>query len=249
MTDQSAAFKGRYWEIDTFRGIAIVMMVTFHILFDLSYLGIPLADVHSGFWRLFALTTASLFVFLVGLSLSISYARSSAHLHGSALMMKYFRRGLGIFLLGLLITLVTWLMIGEGMIIFGILHLIGLSIIIAPFFIRLGCANLMVGIGVVLIGIGLSVFEGPIWLAWMGLHPSWFYSLDYEPLFPWFGLVLIGIAVGSALYPEGKRLFAVTEVQAFPFRALSAAGRHSLIIYLLHQPIILAFILLFRGIL
>jgi uncharacterized membrane protein len=249
MTDQSAAFKGRYWEIDTARGVAITMMVTFHILFDLSYLGVPLVDVHSGFWRLFALTTASLFVFLVGLSLSISYARASAYLHGTALMMKYFRRGLGIFILGLLITLATWLMIGEGMIIFGILHLIGLSIIIAPFFIRLGCANLMVGIGVVLIGIGLSAFEGPIWLAWIGLHPSWFYSLDYEPLFPWFGLVLIGIAVGSALYPEGKRLFAVSDVQASPLRALSTMGRHSLVIYVLHQPIIIAFILLFSGML
>jgi uncharacterized membrane protein len=247
MTDQNAAFQGRYWEIDTLRGIAIVMMVTFHVLFDLSYFGIPLVDVHSGFWRLFALTTATTFVFLVGLSLSISYARSSTALQGVPLMMKYFRRGAGIFLLGMLITLATWLMVGEGMIIFGILHLIGVSIILAPFFLRLGCANLMVGTGVVLIGAGLSAFEGPIWLAWMGLHPAWFYSLDYEPLFPWFGLVLIGIAVGSAFYPSGRRLVDVPDIQAPPVGALTTMGRHSLAIYLLHQPVILALIWLFGG--
>jgi uncharacterized membrane protein len=245
MTDQSVAFHGRYWEIDTVRGIAIAMMVTFHILFDLSYLGIPLVDVHSGFWRLFALTTASTFVFLVGLSLSISYARSSEKLDRNALMMKYFRRGLGIFLLGMVITLATWLMIGEGMIIFGILHLIGISIMLAPLFLWLGSANLMIGIGVVLIGIGLSAFEGPLWLAWMGLHPSWFYSLDYEPLFPWFGLVLIGIAVGSTLYPGGNRLLDLPDIKVPPVSALAAMGRHSLVIYLLHQPVILACILLF----
>ncbi len=245
MTDQSAAFRGRYWEIDTVRGIAIVMMVLFHILFDLSYFGIPLVDVHSGFWRWFALSTASTFVFLVGLSLSISYARNSTKLDRNALMTKYFRRGAGIFLLGMVITLATWLMIGEGMIIFGILHLIGLSIMLAPFFLRLGCANLMVGIGVVLIGTGLSAFEGPLWLAWMGLHPSWFYSLDYEPLFPWFGLVLIGIAVGSMLYPGGKRLFDIPEIRVPPVGVLAAMGRHSLVIYVLHQPVILAFLLLF----
>lgn len=247
MTDQNAAFRGRYWEIDATRGVAIVMMVTFHVLFDLSYFGIPLVDVHSGFWRLFALATASTFVFLVGLSLSISYARSSTKLQGGALMMKYFRRGAGIFLLGMLITLATWLMVGEGMIIFGILHLIGLSIILAPFFLRLGFSNLMVGVGVILIGAGLSAFEGPIWLAWMGLHPAWFYSLDYEPLFPWFGLVLIGIAAGSALYPEGKRLFALPDTHSPPMGALAAMGRHSLAIYLLHQPVILALIWLFGG--
>ncbi|HDR73968.1 MAG TPA: DUF1624 domain-containing protein [Methanoculleus sp.] len=249
MTEQSAVCKERYWEIDAFRGIAIVMMVTFHVLFDLSYLGMPIVEVHSGFWRLFAIATASTFVFLVGVSLSISHARSSAHLHGRALTMKYIRRGMGILLLGLVITLVTALMIGEGMIIFGILHLIGVSIMIAPLFLRLGCANFMLGVGVILIGIGLTAFEGPIWLAWMGLHPSWFYSLDYEPLFPWFGIVLIGIAVGSALYPGGRRLVAIPEVQAVPVRALSAAGRHSLFIYLLHQPVIIGLILLGTGLL
>ncbi|MCX6687547.1 MAG: heparan-alpha-glucosaminide N-acetyltransferase domain-containing protein, partial [Methanoregula sp.] len=65
----------RYIEIDAARGVAILMMVLFHIVFDLSFFyGYPF-NIATGFWRYFALSTASLFLLIVGVSLVISHAR------------------------------------------------------------------------------------------------------------------------------------------------------------------------------
>lgn len=240
MDQTTAASGGRFWEIDALRGMAIIMMVTFHVLYDLDYFGFVPVAVHSGFWRSFALVTASTFVFLVGVSLSISHARARRRLEGFPLSLKYLRRGAGIFLLGMLITAVTYLFLGDGYVVFGILHLIGLSIIIAPVFLPHPRGCLIGGILVIAAGLLISGIEGPIWLAWLGIHPAGFYSVDYEPLFPWFGLVLLGIVTGGALYPGGKRRFLFADIRN-PFSdGLSYLGRHSLLIYVLHQPVILA---------
>ena len=56
----------RLWEMDALRGVAILMMVLYHLLFDLSALGGFPIDVFTGFWRLEARATASLFITLAG---------------------------------------------------------------------------------------------------------------------------------------------------------------------------------------
>ena len=84
---------GRYWEIDAARGIAILMMITYHLLYDLSYFGVAAIPVTTGFWRVFALTCACTFVFLVGLSLHISRERAlQKGMTGSTLAWKFLKR-------------------------------------------------------------------------------------------------------------------------------------------------------------
>ncbi len=124
----------RFFEIDLLRGIAIAMMVLFHTLFDLFWFGIYPVTVTSGFWQYFTFGTATLFLLVVGISFTISYARAARRLAPVPLYLKFLKRGAGIFALGLLVTLATWLYLGEGFIVFGILHLIGVSIILAPLF-------------------------------------------------------------------------------------------------------------------
>ncbi len=118
----------RYREIDLVRGIAILMMILFHTVFDLYFFRIFPVDIYSGFWRYFAFATASLFLLIVGISLTISRARVASTKSGYQLALKFVYRGAGIFLLGLLVTLCTWMFLKEGFIVFGILHLIGISI-------------------------------------------------------------------------------------------------------------------------
>ena len=101
-------------------------------------------------------------------------------------------------------TFGTWLYLGEGYIVFGILHLIGVSIILAPFFYRFGKYNFVIGAIVILIGFAVTNIPGPVFLLPLGLHPAAWWSVDYEPLFPWFGVVLLGIGIGSVLYPAGS---------------------------------------------
>ena len=229
----------RYWEIDTTRGIAIVMMILFHVLFDLNFLGIAPWPGSATFWRIFAETTATLFLFIVGLSFTISAAHASRSMDRTAFFVKYLKRGLGIFALGMAVTVVTWLYLGTGYVVFGILHLIGLSIILAPLFYRYTWINLIAGTGIILLGFMAGDISGPAYLLWLGIHPAMFYSVDYTPLLPWFGVVLIGMFAGKILYPAGKKLLFAHMKPPSAARGLMLLGRHSLLIYLLHQPVII----------
>jgi len=245
---------GRYEEIDAARGIGILMMILFHSLFDLSFFGIYPVNVATGFWRYFAFSTGSLFLLLVGISLVISHAREEERLAGNpkqqaGIVMKYLKRGMGIFACGLLVTFATWLYVPEWFIIFGILHLIGVSIMLAPLFFRFRRYNIL--IGAICIGIGIFLvaanITGPFWLLWLGIPPALFKTFDYYPLFPWLGIVLVGIGVGEQLYPRGKRSFAAPHLPAPILSPLAFLGRHSLLIYLVHQPVILLLLQIFAG--
>ncbi len=230
----------RYWEIDLARGVAVVTMIIFHSAFDLNFFGILPLDVSGGFLWLLARLTASTFIFLVGLSFTISYARARRRLTARGLALRYVRRGLAIFGCGMVITGVTWLFLPSVCIVFGILHFIGLSILLAPLFVRLDASRLIVAsVACFIAGYAVTLVNGPWPLLWLGIRPASFASLDYVPLFPWFGIVLAGMACGHTLYPEGERGFRLVDPGPAVLRPFSFLGRHSLLIYFLHQPVIL----------
>jgi uncharacterized membrane protein len=236
----------RFWEIDLLRGFAIVLMVPFHILFDLRFFGFPGIQLDKYFWYYSPRLIAFLFLLLAGVSLSISYSRSKKGSQGAALFRKYLSRGAGIFLWGMVITAVTWLLFRDEYIIFGILHLIGLSIVLSYPFLRMRYGNLVLGIACIAAGLYLQdqTFAFP-YLLFLGFVPASFSSLDFFPLLPWFGVILIGIFLGNVLYQGAARRFSLTDSSKNIFAvSLCYAGRHSLAIYLLHQPAILAVLLL-----
>jgi uncharacterized membrane protein len=237
----------RYREIDLVRGIAILMMILFHTVFDLYFFRIFPIDIYSGFWRYFAFATASLFLLIVGISLTISHARAASTKSGYQLALKFVYRGAGIFILGLLVTFCTWLFLKEGFIVFGILHLIGISVILSPLFFRFKKWNIVMGLLCIVIGFFFTTRTGPIWLLPLGIHPATFFSVDYEPIFPWFGVVLIGMGLGEYLYPEGVRGFTLPQIPEIVVRPFAFLGRHSLLIYLVHQPLIILIIAAVTG--
>jgi uncharacterized membrane protein len=234
---------GRFWGIDVVRGVAIIMVALYHLIFDLDNLAGSRIESTSGFWAVFADTSAFLFVFLAGLSLSISYARTSATT-SPRLFGKYLRRGLTIFGYGMLITLVFWTL-SYGAVIFGILHLIGLSIVLAYPCLKLRFTNLCLGLAVIAIGIYLQAEEfvvggvGGVLLAPIGILPENLYMPDYRPLLPWFGVVLVGLFFGNVFYvvQKNRSPLSRTPPAARPFAFL---GRHTLLIYLTHQPVLIA---------
>lgn len=233
----------RYWEIDLARGVAVVTMIVFHSAFDLNFFGVLPLDVSGGFLRTLAYLTASTFIFLVGLSFTISYARAARRLDGRGLALKYVRRGLTIFGYGLIITAVTRLFLPNVYIVFGILHFIGLAILLAPLSVRLDTEKLLItSIACLIAGYAASLVSGPWPLLWLGIRPESFSSLDYVPLLPWFGLVLVGMACGRLFYPDGKRNISIPVAEPAFARPLEFLGRHSLVIYFLHQPVVLLLI-------
>jgi uncharacterized membrane protein len=228
---------GRFWEVDAARGVAILMMVFYHLVYDLDTFGGYGIESTGGFWAFFADTTASLFLFLVGVSLAISHSRAGHR--GESSFGKYLLRGLRIFGYGMLLTVGTWLL-GFGVIWFGILHLIGVSIVLAYPLLTYRLANLVLGGAIVVVGEYMRLrdvsSESP-WLLPLGVVPENLFMPDYRPLLPWFGVVLLGVFFGNVLY--GGRVPAVSEAPAYS-RPLGFLGRNSLFIYLVHQPILVA---------
>lgn len=238
---------GRLWEVDAARGVAILMMVLYHLIYDLDTFGGYAIESTSGFWALFADTTASLFLFLVGVSLAISHMRAGDGGAGGGHFGKYLLRGLRIFGYGMILTLVTWLA-GVGIIAFGILHLIGVSIILAYPLLRFRLPNLVLGLAVILVGEYMRLqgvsSESP-WLLPLGVVPENLFMPDYRPLLPWFGVVLLGLVFGNVLYGRSYERRGVAGSEPAFARPLEFLGRHSLVIYLVHQPILVALLVLF----
>lgn len=230
----------RYWEIDFFRGIAVILMIIFNYAFTLRYFNVFAVDAGWAFWWLFPRLIASIFIFLAGVSMALSYNKTKkANVHR-----KFIFRGLKIFGYGLIITLVTWLFFPEDFIVFGILHFIGLSVILSIPFLKIRRNNLNLLFALIFLAIGVylsSVVFDSSWLLWLGFAPFNFHTFDYFPLLPWFGVVLLGLSFGNLLYPEGKRAFKIKEISS----PLCFLGRHSLVIYLLHQVVLVGLLYLF----
>jgi uncharacterized membrane protein len=232
----------RIWEVDTLRGFAIVEMVFYHFTWDLSFFGLLGFNPMQGPWQWFARSIATLFILTMGISMTLSFNRERQKLGHDRLFGKYLKRGATIFGFGLLITIATYFFIGKGFVIFGILHLLGFSVVAAyPFLKQNRWVSLGAGILVILAGIrvdGVAV-DWP-WLIWLGVKQYGVFMVDYYPVLPWFGLSLLGIFVGQALYPHGRRNFSIPPGQNLaPVRGLQYLGRHSLLIYLIHQPILI----------
>lgn len=236
----------RLWAVDTARGIAILMMVLSNFLFDLSLFA-GCSGCYEGFWLYFARATAALFILLVGVSLTLSYSRSREK--GAVPFKKYLLRGARIFFYGLLITAVTWLFLPNSFIVFGILHLIGISIILSYPFLRKRELTLIFGIIVIVIGFLLeNIFVSFPWLVWAGLKYPGFFSVDYTPLFPWLGVALLGVFLGNLFFPQGKQRFALRDFSnSLGIKVLTKLGRNSLFIYLVHQPILVGLLFLYLG--
>lgn len=230
----------RLWEIDVARGVAVVLMVFFHLMWDLQFLGLSEVNVFSTPWQTFARGIGSSFAFLMGLSLALVGARLGDR---GALRRYALRRGGLIFVLGMLISLATYLALGDGYVRFGILHMLGSMLVVAaPLVFAPAWAALLAGLAMILLGALLAgrTVEEP-WLIWLGVPQAGVAMADYYPLLPWGGPALLGVAFGLWAYPGGARRRRWPDLAATaPARALGLLGRHSLLIYLAHQPVLLA---------
>jgi uncharacterized membrane protein len=240
----------RFWEIDVLRGVAILMMITYHLFFDLAFFRIYPIDLGSLPILVFLYPIGTLFLLLVGISLTISYSRASERLTAWQLRRKFIFRGLFIFAGGMVITLATWLYLPGEFIVFGVLHCIGISIILAYPFIELRMTALLLGVICIIAGIFLlaTVTVDFPWLLWLGFTPRNFTTLDFFPLLPWFGVVLVGIFLGLSLYQGYTRKFSFPDYSDKKIvKGVGFLGRHSLLIYFIHQPILLALLALLTG--
>ena len=222
----------RYFEVDALRGIALLAMIIYHILFCLYFFTdlVPWFNP-KGTGAPIAVT----FIGLAGLSLVLAKKTPIQHI----------KRGLFILACATLVSIVTWIFYPPGYVIFGVLHLIAFGTLLAIPFLKLRWyIPLAAGIVIILLGFIVSnIHLNTPLLIPLGICPYVFTSIDYEPLLPWFGVMLIGLSIGKLLYPNGKRICVLDKLQNDTpkiAKPLCFIGRHTLIIYLVHIPIIIA---------
>jgi uncharacterized membrane protein len=230
---EPAALRPRLPVVDLARGIAIIGMVVYHTAFDLYAEGLVASDVENGFaWRIFAHTVAGAFLVLVGIGLVLAG-------RGGMVWPRYWRRVAFVAIGAVLVSIATWFFDPETFVYFGILHeiavasVLALPFLAAPWWLVAPAAAVVVALPWFATS---PVFATP-WLLWLGLTPEVRPTLDYVPLLPWFGAVLAGIVVGR-LVVRCSPLLASWRLEWPPASWLRLAGRWSLVIYLVHQPLI-----------
>jgi len=210
-------------------------MACFHLTYDLALFGFIAPSVpFSGFWWYFARAVAGSFLFLAGVSLWLA--------HGQAFRLQPYLRRLGILTgAALLVSAATFQAMPDRFIYFGILHSIAAASLFGVLFLRVPAAlTAVAAIAVILAPHALrsEAFDAP-WLWWTGLSPTWRPTADFEPMMPWFGAFLGGLALGQSGLLAGLRSKTGLSGAA---RALAWAGRHSLPIYLVHQPVLMGLV-------
>jgi uncharacterized membrane protein len=221
--------------VDVARGVALLAMAVYHFAWDLEFFGYAEPGMTAdGGWKMFARAIASSFLFLVGFSLVLA--------HGQGVRWPGFRRRwLQVAASAAAITAATWYAFPETFIFFGILHQIALASLLGLAFLRMpAVVTVIVAAAVIALpwlwrGI---VFDAP-WLLWVGLPTQVPRSNDYVPLFPWFGAVLLGIAAATLARRAGLLPRLATIDPPAWTRPLAFAGRHSLAVYLIHQPVLI----------
>jgi uncharacterized membrane protein len=240
MTEQEPqAGISRYWEIDALRGAAVLGMIGFHLAWDLAMFGLVRVNMGRGPWPWFSRVIATTFLTLVGISLVISDSKRQ----DAPRFRKYLLRGAKVFGLGMIITLVTYLALGRSYVFFGILHLIGFSIVAAYPFLPYRCRWVSLLLGIVIIAAGSTLNRQTAttpWFIWLGVNERSRSMVDWYPVLPWFGMVLVGIWLGHTLYTGGQRRFTLPDWSGAPvIRQFATLGRHALLIYLVHQPVLM----------
>lgn len=224
----------RYPELDLLRTVAIAAMVAYHAAYDLAVFHHWDIDVFDGGWRLMARATATLFLLLVGVSYVVSRKRSALQ---PVRWRRQWRRAGILLAAASLVSLATWVADPETYVRFGILHLIGVSAVFLPAFERFGTKNAVIGLFVLLLGpLVHGTRVATSWLLPLGFMPQGFTTVDYFPLFPWFGVILLGMGIGHLVY---VRLGRTPDHGKSVPRFLRWPGKHSLLIYLLHQPLLI----------
>jgi uncharacterized membrane protein len=238
----------RAFELDALRGLALIMMVLHHFIFDLRYmLQLNVFAFQETWWFENLLRPAFLNIFLIVSGICCSFSRSNT------------KRGLRLLAVAMGFTVATTLLSiaikTDFYIFFNVLHLLSIGTLIYAALTRKERiqGRRLVRVDVILVFL-MGIFlwlasllphwadEGSYWLLPLGLLPQKMVGMaDYLPLIPWLGFFLLGAVIGRVAYRSGCSAFPRVPAWLNQItRPFEFVGRHSLLVYALHQPLLLA---------
>ena len=244
--------------LDFSRACAVLAMIFYHFVYDLGDFGyINLITVINGSWKLFAQSIGCSFLFISGLSFWVMVARGMNWI-------QYIKRLAILTAAALLVSFVTYLQFGSAFIFFGILHLLATCSILALLIYRLPI--------LLIFCVGIALYIGPEfyfssdyysetlnqslfsqkYFAWTGLYNGRTGSVDFYALMPWSAAFVFGLSIGKILVRESHSirispLSFKEEKVSLPAASLLWIGRNSLLIYLIHQPLLYALFLAYQN--
>ncbi len=234
---QSAKPGARIAILDMARGLALIAMASYHFGWDLELFGyVEPGTATTGWMRWYARFIASSFLMLVGISLFLAHAKEIR-------WPRFLNRLMQIAAAALAVTAATYFALDRGFIFFGILHQIAVGSIVGLAFLRLP--------SIVTFAFSMALLAAPIylrssqfdhpWLWWVGLSTVDPASSDYVPVMPWTGMILLGIVIAKTGHRLGwfDTLSKLGPYDKGPGHWLGVAGRHGLLFYLVHQPILI----------
>ena len=221
-------------ELDAWRGVAVLLMIIFHFCYDLSYYQYLTLQFDAPFWRGFRTLILLLFFNLVGIGLVLS--------HCPRVRWRAFGRRLAkLIAAAASITLVTWFLFPNQWIYFGVLHFIALSCVLALPFLHWPRISLVLGILIFILHNHWDAFSTRALFHWASHYlPLPRATQDLTRLIPWFGFVLTGVFIGH--YGLGWIRFPNLRIR----QHLAWLGRHALILYLVHQPVLFGLVSLWH---
>jgi uncharacterized membrane protein len=213
--------------LDILRAVAVIWMFIFHVAYDMRMFGLNNIDFAEGFWFAFPRLIAGTFLFCVGIALNYTHKNG---VETGALFKRLKKLGIS----ALLVSVGTFIAFPSQWIYFGTLHCILAGSLLGAFFVHRRKLALIVMISIMILQYGLGF--GIKWLSALLQRPS----MDFIPIYPWFWVILLGILAGPYL-SRNRFLMSLRTPKFFDF-----LGRHSLVIYLVHQPLIFGALSLFQ---
>lgn len=223
--------KNRIYELDVLRGFAIFLMMIFHFSYDLMIFRFVEIDfLNDPFWLSFRVVIVTMFLSVVGMGLYITY-------HKEVLFNKLLRRSIILFLASIAISLGTFFMFPTQWIFFGIIHFILVASIVGVLFVKIPFTAFILGIIIII----LSFFDYINLNFLMSFSREMFnlpyQSMDLVTFFPWIGVVLIGI------YLQYQNLYGFKFKNSIIKNIFAYMVKHSLLIYMIHQPILYSLVM------
>jgi len=235
----SARGHGRLPLLDVLRGAAIAQMVAYHFCYDLNYFSwIRVALTQDAGWIAWRTVIVSQFLFVAGVALALRPGAAAGV--GLLRTRGFWRRWLQVATGAALVSAGSAALFGPRFIWFGVLHFNAVAVLLLAPLLPLGrrCALA----GALVIAAGLAVTFAPFSsnaLSWIGFSPVKPQTEDFVPLLPWAGVVLLGMAAGSAWRSSSADWAnAARRFRGRGLGVLALAGRWPLTVYLLHQPLL-----------
>lgn len=237
----------RIWEVDAARALALTLMLVQHVptVWNVVFEGVPTTSL---LFVYVGKVGALLFLALVGLSGWLSYLAKIQHHTFDEVNRLFFKRGLFLLCVGFIISIISFFVVPYAPILFGVLSLIGLAVILLPYFIKYPVLSWITMVTSPFIGHQVSsIHPATFNFIVVGSYPSTFRSLDYWPVFPWIGIVLIGVELGRRVYKTGRSKVPVTYFSIASASGVQWIGRHTLLLYVIHVPILYLLFSFFKS--